>query len=223
MYRTLRLRLLEGDTGGNAGGATPQAGGASNTSPQAGSTTSSEPQAGDEPISLDEARKLRKENQTLRQRQKQIDDAKAAEEAARQTELERAQTTLAEREKQIQLYKDQLVQERVKSAAMSKGIIDPELAALALKDKLEFDDEGMPTNLDKALDDLLKAKPYLAQAQQQRQASSGGATNPGRQQAASGGAMTPEFARDVLSGKIPYHTLSESQKQQLIQMSRTLH
>jgi len=50
----------------------------------------------------------------------------------------------------------------VKLAASAKGIIDPDLAALAIASQLEFGDDGMPSNLDKALDDLIKNKPYLA-------------------------------------------------------------
>src|SRR5205823_1574924 len=59
---------------------------------QAATITSPEPQAGEgntEILSLDEARKLRKENQTLRARQKVLDDEKAASEAAKLSEVER--------------------------------------------------------------------------------------------------------------------------------------
>lgn len=177
--------------------ATPQAGGTGDTSPQAGTTTPSEPQAGDETISLDEARKLRKENQTLRQRQKTIDDAKLAEEAANLSELQKTAKERDAFKQRLDAQQKQLVAAEVKIAAQAKGIIDPELASLAILDKLEYGDDGMPTNLDKALDDLVKNKPYLKPADPgpapspARSAPPTGANNPGRSNTNAPGTLVP--------------------------------
>lgn len=146
--------------------ATPQAGAPVSTPAPGGPPITPEPQAGDgqESISLEEARKLRKENQTLRQRQKTLDEAEEAKQQAALSEVDKANKGRADAEARIQQYQKQLVVARVESAAQKKNIIDPEMAALALQDKLEFGDDGMPTNLDKALDELVKNKPYLVKA-----------------------------------------------------------
>ena len=147
--------------------ATPQAGVTVTPQPQAGTTPQPEPQAGDgtnEQLSLDEARKLRKENQTLRQRQKAIDDAEEAARVAALSELDKSNKRAQDAEAKIKDMQDKLVQAQVKLAAKDKGIIDPDLAALALQSSLEFDEDGMPSNLDKALADLIKNKPYLVPA-----------------------------------------------------------
>lgn len=87
------------------------------------------------------------------------------------SEIEKSKKRVAEIEAakaasdaQIQQYKTQLIVAQVRLAAQAKGIIDPELAAMAIQDKLEMGEDGMPTNTDKALDDLIKNKPYLAPA-----------------------------------------------------------
>jgi hypothetical protein len=81
------------------------------------------------------------------------------------SEVEKATKRATEAEQRIKQYQQQLVTAQVKLAAQSKGIIDPDLAALAIAGQLEYGDDGLPTNVDKALDDLLKTKPFLAKAQ----------------------------------------------------------
>ena len=145
--------------------ATPPAGEAAQINPPTQAvTTTPEPPAGDghETISLDEARKLRRENQTLRQRQKAIDDAEEAKRLAVLSDVDKATKRATEAEQRVQQYQQRAILAEVKMAALAKGIIDPDLAALAIKDTLEFGDDGMPTNLEKTLDALIKSKPYLA-------------------------------------------------------------
>ena len=141
---------------------------------------------------------LRRENASYRTRQKAIEDAQAAADLAKLGDLEKAQKQAADAQKQIETYKQELVNSRVREAAITKGIIDPEIAALALKDKLEYGDDGMPTNLEKALDDLVKAKPYLlTQADSAAQTASTNrppttpANNPGRSQIVQPGQQQP--------------------------------
>jgi hypothetical protein len=115
-----------------------------------------------EPITLEEARRLRSEGQALRKRLKAYEEAEEAAKTAALSEVEKANKRATEAEQKIQQYQKQLVTAQVKLAAQAKGIIDPDIAALAIADKLEYGDDGMPTNTDKALDDLIKNKPYLA-------------------------------------------------------------
>lgn len=143
---------------------TPLAGDAGNApQPLAGNTTPPEPLAGDgqEQISLDEARKLRKENQTLRQRQKTIDDAEALRQQAAMSDLEKANKAHADMEAKYQQVQKQLVESEVRYVSKDKGIINPDLIAPAIMSKLEYGDDGKPTNLEKVLDDLIKANPFI--------------------------------------------------------------
>lgn len=78
------------------------------------------------------------------------------------SEVQKAAKRAEEAEAQLQQYRQQLVISKVQIAATAKGIIDPELAEMAIRDKLELDAQGLPTNIEKLLDELLKNKPYLA-------------------------------------------------------------
>lgn len=126
-------------------------------------TTTPEPLAGDgqEQISLDEAKKLRKEAQALRARLNGYEAAEKAAQEAALSEVDKSNKRAVEAEAKIQAMQKQLVNAQVQNAAQKKGIIDPELAAMAIAEKLELGDDGLPTNLDKALDELIKNKPYL--------------------------------------------------------------
>lgn len=76
--------------------------------------------------------------------------------------VEAEKAARADVERQLQQMKQELISKMVQLSAKEKGIIDTELASLAIQGKLELGDDGMPTNVDKALDDLIKNKPYLA-------------------------------------------------------------
>ena len=153
----------------------PQAGAAGNApQPQAGNTIPPEPQAGDgqsEAISLDEAKKLRKEAQALRARLKGYEDQETAAQQAAMSDLDKSNKARADVEAKYQQVQKQLVSAHVKLAAQGKGIIDPEMAALAIAGTLELGDDGLPTNLEKALDELIKNKPYLVPKQDAQPAS----------------------------------------------------
>jgi hypothetical protein len=79
-------------------------------------------------------------------------------------DAQKLEKRIAEAEARSKQYQQQLVSAQVQLAAQRKGIIDPEMAALAIEKSLEYDDNGLPSNLDKALDDLVKNKPYLVKA-----------------------------------------------------------
>jgi hypothetical protein len=97
--------------------------------------------------------------------EKEAEAAKKAAEEAQLSEIERIKKQHTEAEQRIKQYQQQLVMAQVKLAAKDKNIVDPDLAALAIQDKLELDEQGMPTNLEKVLDDLIKNKPYLVKAE----------------------------------------------------------
>lgn len=86
------------------------------------------------------------------------------------SEVEKANKRATDAEAKIQQYQKQLVSAQVKLAAQAMSIIDPDIAALAINDKLEYGDDGLPTNVDQALKDLIKNKPYLVVAKQEKPA-----------------------------------------------------
>lgn len=181
-------------------GATPAVTPASTPAPAA--TNPPELQAGDgqEQISLEEARKLRKEAQALRNRLKGYEDAEEQAKVAALSEVEKATQRATAAEQRIAQIQQQYVTAQIQLAAQKKNIIDPEIAALAVQKTLEYDQDGMPTNLEKALDQLIKNKPYLVpQANQAPSASLAQtarppltpAMNPGRSNIPSPNQLTP--------------------------------
>lgn len=97
--------------------------------------------------------------------EKEREAAAQAAKDAELSELERLKKQLSQEQQQSQQLIAALKQENisllVRIEAKNRGIIDDEIAALAIQGKLEFGDDGKPSNLDKALDDLVKNKPYL--------------------------------------------------------------
>jgi hypothetical protein len=100
---------------------------------------------------------------------KAYEEAEEQQRLAAMSDLEKANKRVADAEQlhqqaqaQIKQYQQQLATAYVKLAAQAKGIIDPEMAALAIQSGLEYGEDGLPTNIDKALDALIKSKPYLA-------------------------------------------------------------
>jgi hypothetical protein len=93
---------------------------------------------------------------------KAYEDAEKLAQEAQLAEIDRVKKQHAEAQERIKHYQQELVTAQVMLAAQKKGIIDPEMAAMAVHAHLEFGDDGMPNNLDKALDTLIKNKPYLA-------------------------------------------------------------
>jgi hypothetical protein len=164
---------------------TPQAGDGGLPLPQAGATTPT-PQAGSgkAPLTAEEyERKLAETNAEAakyRVALKKYQDVEEARNQAALSDMEKANKRAADAEERTKHLQKQVVSGRVQLAALSKAAIDPELTALALESVLEYGDDGMPTNLEKALEDLAKNKPFLfkpadptptaAQSGQQKQA-----------------------------------------------------
>lgn len=78
------------------------------------------------------------------------------------SESQKMEKRATEAERLAGQYKQQLISAQVKLAAQALGVIDPEMAALAVQHSLEYGDDGMPSNLEDALKALIKSKPYLA-------------------------------------------------------------
>jgi len=137
--------------------------GAAKTAAQQADTQAVEEQ---ERFDADYVRKLRAEAAEYRRRLREFENRVKAEEEAKMTEQEKLQKRLAELEREKTEYK-QLLQARtleyeVKLQASRLGVVDPDAAyrLLDLK-RIEFDDDGKPTNLEKALKELVAQKPYL--------------------------------------------------------------
>lgn len=115
---------------------------------------------GGESISLEEARKLRKENETLRRRAKAAEEASLTEQQRKDKELEelRAKATSWEAEK-----RDYRLREAVGEAARKLNFVNPTLAyRLIDRGAVNYDEDGgAPTNVDALLKDLTKSDPYL--------------------------------------------------------------
>lgn len=180
-----------------AGGA-PQAGASQTTTtnqPQAGvpattAGTLAEPNGnpGSEPMSLDEAKKLRSEANNLRRRLAEIETAAEAEKAAKLTDVERVAHERDQLKQQIEALRIEQQEYRlareIARHAPSLNLIDADAAQLMLLagGEIEFDHDGKPANVGKLLDKLVAEKPYLvaSNVRAPQAPSAGGATNPGR-------------------------------------------
>jgi hypothetical protein len=144
------------------------------TTPPAGATPTA-PAAGvengdadtEEPMSLEEARKLRRESNELRKRIKAAEDKTAAEEDAKRTEAERLEKQNADLKaanaKLLEQMQERTVRLTTVEAAARLGFRNPEVAykLLDIAD-IEFTDSGDPKNVEKLLKALLEKEPYLA-------------------------------------------------------------
>jgi hypothetical protein len=185
-----------GDAAANAQAANDsQAQAASATGTQADPTPPNESSS----VSLEDLKKIQRENQSLRARLKAVDDAKAAEEAAKLSEHEKTQKALTDATEQIKTLKSRIAQQAAQLEAAKLGIVDPEVAATLIQSKLELDDDGAPTNAGDLLAALLKEKPYLKATaeptQQQPPRAAMSATNAGR-----GSSAGPTY-EDLRAGK----------------------
>lgn len=139
-------------------------------------------------------RKLRAEAAEYRKRLRELKQTVKQHEEAKLSESERLQKRLAELEREQAAYQRERQERTLKYetmlAASRLGIVDPD-AAYRLLDvaSIEFAEDGTPKNLEAALFELVKAKPYLV-AQ-----SSGSPTNPARTGAGANDAFTAALYR----------------------------
>lgn len=134
---------------------------------QAQAQAQAQDQASEERFDAEYVKKLRAEAAEYRRRLRELEQVVKQHEESKLSETERLQKRLAELEREQAAWQRERQERTLKYetmlAASRLGIVDPE-AAYRLLDlaKLEFDEDGNPRNLDKALQELLKAKPYLA-------------------------------------------------------------
>lgn len=128
---------------------------------------------------LEKARKALKDvNAESAGRRKRLDELETAELARQQAQMSEAEKAvaaqkaltdkIAQYEQQVQTLRQETVRYEVMLAAQGLAVIDLD-AAYRLLDvgSLEFDEAtGKPTNVEKALKDLIKAKPYLVKQEQ---------------------------------------------------------
>jgi hypothetical protein len=108
---------------------------------------------------------LRKENASHRTKLKSFEEAQAAAEAAKLSDLEKAQKALADLQtKHAELEKsakDRSTKAEIRAAAAQHGI-KPELATRLIDTgAIEFGDDGEPKNIGKLLEQLVKDYPEL--------------------------------------------------------------
>jgi hypothetical protein len=147
-------------------------------------------------------------------------EREAAAQAAKDAELgevertKKAYTDLqAKYDTEISKYRQELISAQVQVAAQAKGIIDTELAAMAIQKSLEYGDDGLPTNIDKALDNLIKSKPYLAPAKTEQ-----GQPNPA--QTANPSQQTPAIPAFNVSGRTSIAPPDQLPKGQIVQLNQ---
>lgn len=142
-------------------------------------------------------KKTNSEAAAHRHKAKELDDLKAQIEAEKLTETEKLQKQLAslqmEHGERTRIAQERFIQYEVKLQAAALGIIDPDAASkLIALSGLEYDEGGIPTNVDKLLKDLVKDKPYLLGPGQKQNSTvpTPGPTNPQRSVSASPGEMS---------------------------------
>lgn len=170
--------------------------------PQAGTPTTAPtdapatPQAGgaidpalSDAMTLEEAKKLRQEHNSLRRRLAEYEQAAQAAADAQLSETEKLTKQLASLQEQnaaLQVEQQQWrLAREIARHAPSLNLIDPDAASLMLQagGELAYDDGGNPTNVEKLLQKLIAEKPYLVSSNVRMPPpppTSGGATNPGR-------------------------------------------
>jgi hypothetical protein len=129
-------------------------------------------------------------------------------EESNKSELEKAaaarEAAEKERDEAIAASKEAALRVQVIAEGTRKNMADPE-DALALLDRsvLDYDAEGVATNVGEALDTLLKAKPHLVRGGRSGDGADQGARENGAQQMDSLDGLTPEqIAKALEEGKL---------------------
>jgi len=124
-------------------------------------------------------KRLRAEAASYRTKLKELEQKVQEHETAKLSEAEKLQKRLAELEREQATYQRERQERTLKYETMltaSKlGIVDPEAAYKPLDlASIEFEEDGTPKNIERALRDLIAKRPYLASA------AAGSPTNPAR-------------------------------------------
>lgn len=154
----------QGASGAQAQGATTAAQGATGST-EAGTTGDGSGSA-DVTVLLAKVAELERDNRSYREKDRQREESQRQADEAKLSEAERQAKRFADMETENAALKAQLRDERIRariqSAAARQGFADPGDAFRLLdQDRIEFDANGGPTNVDKLLEGLAKTKPYL--------------------------------------------------------------
>jgi flagellar biosynthesis/type III secretory pathway protein FliH len=165
-------------------------------------------------MSLDEAKKLRKEANTLRARLKAYDDAKAEAEAAQLSETERLKKQVDDLQKKhddaLKAVQETRLSAEIRLQAQALGIA-PDLAEKLIDRSDVLDTDGNPQNVDAALKVLLKTYPMLAG--KPPAPTGGGATNPSKAQSSVPVALTRESIAEMASKRPDEYTARRAEIQ----------
>jgi len=128
------------------------------------------PAATPETLSVEDARKLRSEANSLRKRLKEFEDAETARKDADKTESERTAEKLAtlERERDAERAARQAMALQIATVGIARKLNfrDPEIAhRLVDGAQVAYDDAGTPTNIEKLLSDVARQHPSLVSGQ----------------------------------------------------------
>lgn len=138
----------------------------------------------------------RKEAANYRTKAKDLDKRIADDEAAKLSDVEKAQKRAEAAEAREKTTRERVGRTELKLAAKDAGIIDADDAIVHLLGKLEYDDDGEPQDVAKLVTDLKASKPHLfaaassgasTQSQQAPRASTGAAMNAPRSSTQTGG------------------------------------
>jgi regulator of replication initiation timing len=148
-----------GDGNGGDGGSGDGNGGDGSSGAQGGGEgAGTQGGSGESTLSVEDARKVRSENRNLRQRLKDAEAERDTLKQGTQSDLEKATTQVESLSKENVALTSQNRNLRAQVAASRVGIIDPEIAA-SLVDWNEADTDA---DLEKQMNQILKARPYLA-------------------------------------------------------------
>ena len=141
-----------------------------NTAPTAGTGSQSGQAPETEKFDAEYVKKLRSEAASYRTKLSELEQKVKASEDAKLSETERTAKRLAELEREQANYQRERQERTLKYetmlAANKLGIVDPD-AAYRLLDlsQVEFETDGQPKDVEKHLQALIKARPYLAGGQ----------------------------------------------------------
>jgi len=111
----------------------------------------------------EEVERHRKKLTAYEKAEKEREAAAQAVKDAELGELERTKKQFSElqakHDAEVAKYKQELINAQVKLAAKSMDFLNPDIAAKVIE--LEFGEDGMPTNVDQALEALAKSNPFL--------------------------------------------------------------
>jgi len=162
--------------------------------------------------SLKRANAEAKENRLAKE---ELDKLKATQ-MTEQERKDKAYTDLqAQHDEHVRTTLERTIKYEIKLQAAELGINPKRLDYVARMlewEEIETNDQGEPTNIKDLLDTLVKDMPELLGKPAKAAPTAGGPTAPERSQSSGNGEITAEYVADVLSGKIPWQSLTPERR-----------